>query len=179
MKKNLRYNLIWLALAAILYFGLFAAYNGGMINLFSDAIIVNIGINIILAVSLNLIIGFSGQFSLGHAGFMAIGAYAGAILSASNPTFGGFLTGLLVGMLVSGAVALVVGIPTLRLKGDYLAIATLGVAEIIRILLVNLRGLTNGPAGIFGLPQFSNWQIVFLFAVLSILVVSNFIHSGP
>ena len=110
---------------------------------------------------------------------MAIGAYAGAILSASNPTFGGFLTGLLVGMLVSGAVALVVGIPTLRLKGDYLAIATLGVAEIIRILLVNLRGLTNGPAGIFGLPQFSNWQIVFLFAVLSILVVSNFIHSGP
>ncbi len=70
-------------------------------------------------------------------------------------------------------------IPTLRLKGDYLAIATLGVAEIIRILLVNLRGLTNGPAGIFGLPQFSNWQIVFLFAVLSILVVSNFIHSGP
>lgn len=64
MKKNLRYNLIWLALAAILYFGLFAAYNGGMINLFSDAIIVNIGINIILAVSLNLIIGFSGQFSL-------------------------------------------------------------------------------------------------------------------
>lgn len=179
MKKNLRYNLIWLALAAILYFGLFAAYNGGMINLFSDAIIVNIGINIILAVSLNLIIGFSGQFSLGHAGFMAIGAYAGAILSASNPTFGGFLTGLLVGMLVSGAVALVVGIPTLRLKGDYLAIATLGVAEIIRILLVNLRGLTNGPAGIFGLPQFSNWQIVFLFAVLSILVVSNFVHSGP
>ena len=66
------------------------------------------------------------------------------------------------GMFVSGLIALVVGIPTLRLKGDYLAIATLGVSEIIRILLVNLRGLTNGPAGIFGLPQFSNWQIVFL-----------------
>ena len=65
-------------------------------------------------------------------------------------------------MFVSGLIALVVGIPTLRLKGDYLAIATLGVSEIIRILLVNLRGLTNGPAGIFGLPQFSNWQIVFL-----------------
>lgn len=178
MKKNLKYNLTWLVIALVIYFSLFAAYNGGLINLFSDAIIVNIGINIILAVSLNLIIGFSGQFSLGHAGFMAIGAYAVAIVTAQNPTFGGFLTGLVLGIFVSGFLALVIGIPTLRLKGDYLAIATLGASEIIRILLVNLRDLTNGPAGIFGLPQFSNWQLVFIFAVLSILIVSNFIHSG-
>lgn len=114
MKKNLKYNLTWLAIAAVIYFGLFALYNGGVINLFTDAIIANIGINIILAVSLNLIIGFSGQFSLGHAGFMAIGAYATAIITRDNPTFGGFAMGILLGMLLAGVIALAVGIPTLR-----------------------------------------------------------------
>jgi branched-chain amino acid transport system permease protein len=82
-------------------------------------------------------------------------------------------------MLLAGVIALAVGIPTLRLKGDYLAIATLGISEIIRILIINLSGLTNGPAGIFGLPQFSNWQVIFIMMTLSILIVSNFIHSGP
>ena len=142
------------------YFALFGLYNGGAINIFTDAIIVNIGINIMLAVSLNLIIGFSGQFSLGHAGFMAIGAYASAIITSQMPTAGGFVLALIVGMIVTGVVALVVGIPTLRLKGDYLAIATLGISEIIRILIVNMGWLTNGPSGIFGIPEFSNWQIV-------------------
>lgn len=179
MKKNIKYNLAWLALAMIIYWGLFAAYSVGLINLFSDAIIVNIGINIILAVSLNLIIGFSGQFSLGHAGFMAIGAYSGAIISVNSPTIGGFFMGLLAGMVLAGVIAFAIGMPTLRLKGDYLAIATLGVSEIIRIFLINWREVTNGPAGIFGLPQFSNWQMVFIFAVLAILIVSNFINSGP
>lgn len=179
MKKNLKYNLTWLAIAAVIYFGLFALYNGGVINLFTDAVIANIGINIILAVSLNLIIGFSGQFSLGHAGFMAIGAYATAIMTRDNPTFGGFATGIILGMFLAGIIALAVGMPTLRLKGDYLAIATLGISEIIRILIINLSDITNGPAGIFGLPQFSNWQVIFVMMVLSILIVSNFIHSGP
>lgn len=178
MKKNLKYNLVWLALAAAAYVLLLVLYNTGVITLFTDRIIVNIGINIILAVGLNLIIGFSGQFSLGHAGFMAIGAYAGAILASKNPTYGGFFSGLLLGMLVSGIVALVVGIPTLRLKGDYLAIATLGVSEIIRILIVNMEGITNGPAGIFGLLQFTSWEMVFGFVVITLLVVANFIHSG-
>jgi ABC-type branched-chain amino acid transport system, permease component len=178
MKKNLKYNLIWLAIAVVIYMGLFFLYNGGFINLFTDSILANIGINVILAVSLNLIIGFSGQFSLGHAGFMAIGAYATAIITSANPTFAGFAIGVIVGMILAGVVAFVVGLPTLRLKGDYLAIATLGISEIIRILIVNLRGLTNGPAGIFGLPQFSNWQVIFIMMVLTILIVSNFINSG-
>lgn len=178
MKKNLKYNLTWTAIAVVIYVILFILYNGGSINLFMDNIIANIGINIILAVSLNLIIGFSGQFSLGHAGFMAIGAYATAIITQSNPTYAGFLLGLVMGMIVSGLIAFLVGMPTLRLTGDYLAIATLGIAEIIRILIINLDGLTNGPAGIFGLPQFSNWQVIYIMTVLSILVISNFIHSG-
>ncbi|EOT47076.1 MULTISPECIES: branched-chain amino acid ABC transporter permease [Enterococcus] len=178
MKKNLKYNLVWLLIALVLYFGLFGLYNGGVINIFTDAIIVNIGINIMLAVSLNLIIGFAGQFSLGHAGFMAIGAYASAIITSQMPTIGGFVIGLIAGMVVTGIIALVVGIPTLRLKGDYLAIATLGISEIIRIFIVNMGWLTNGPSGIFGIPEFSNWQIVFIFSVISILFVSNFINSG-
>lgn len=179
MKKTLKYNLIWLALIVGSYFILFMLYNLGIIDLFLDNAIVNIGINVILAVGLNLIIGYSGQFSLGHAGFMAIGAYAGAIFGMQMPTYGGFFLGMLAGVLISGAVALFVGIPTLRLKGDYLAIATLGVSEIIRILIVNMDGITNGPAGIFGIPQYTTWEMVFVFAALSILIVVNFIHSGP
>lgn len=179
MKKNLKYNLIWLAIIVISYLGLFFLYNFGIIDLFLDNMIVNIGINIILAVGLNLIIGYSGQFSLGHAGFMAIGAYAGAIFGMKIPTYGGFFLGMLAGVIISGLVALAVGIPTLRLKGDYLAIATLGVAEIIRILIVNMEKLTNGPAGIFGIPQYTSWEMVFLFVALTILLVVNFIHSGP
>ena len=179
MKKNLKYNIAWVAIAAVVYGVLLALYNGGFITLFTDAIIVNIGINIIAAVGLNLIIGFSGQFSLGHAGFMAIGAYSCAIITSSNPTYGGFIMGLLVGMLVSGIVAYVVGLPTLRLKGDYLAIATLGIAEIIRILIVNFRDITNGPSGIFGLPQVTTWEVVFVFALISIILVSNLMNSAP
>lgn len=179
MKKVAKYNLIWLAFILVSYGILLVLYNVGIIDLFIDNALVNIGINVILAVGLNLIIGYSGQFSLGHAGFMAIGAYAGAIFAMQNPTYGGFFLGMLVGALLSGILALGVGIPTLRLKGDYLAIATLGVAEIIRILIVNLDGITNGPAGIFGIPQFTTWEMVFAFAVLTILIVVNFIHSGP
>lgn len=179
MRKNLKYNLIWLAILVVSYLALLVFYNMGIIDLFLDNAIVNIGINVILAVGLNLIIGYSGQFSLGHAGFMAIGAYAGSIFGMKMPTYGGFFLGMLVGAMVSGLVALAVGIPTLRLKGDYLAIATLGVAEIIRILIVNLEGITNGPAGIFGIPQYTSWEMVFLFAALALLIVVNFIHSGP
>lgn len=178
MKKNSKYILTWTVLIAVVYFALFTLYNTGRINLFTDAIIANIGINIILAVSLNLIIGFAGQFSLGHAGFMAIGAYATAIITAKTPTFLGFVLSIFVGLIISGLVALLVGIPTLRLKGDYLAIATLGISEIIRILIVNFRDLTNGPSGIFGLPQFSNWQIIFIFVVITIVFISNYMNSS-
>lgn len=179
MKKNLKYNIAWVAIAAVVYGILLALYNGGIITIFTDAIIVNIGINIISAVGLNLIIGFSGQFSLGHAGFMAIGAYACAIVTSQNPTYGGFVIGLILGMVLSGIVAFIVGMPTLRLKGDYLAIATLGISEIIRILIVNFRDITNGPSGIFGLPQVTTWEVVFIFAVIAILIVSNLINSAP
>lgn len=179
MKKNLKYNFIWLGIAALVYGLIYVLISAGVINLYTETTLVTIGINIILATGLNLVIGFSGQFSLGHAGFMAIGAYAAAIMSLKNPTMGGFLSGILIGIILSGIVALVVGIPTLRLKGDYLAIATLGVAEIIRILIINMGDLTNGPSGLYGITPFATWSIVFGFLVITTLITVNYIHSGP
>jgi branched-chain amino acid transport system permease protein len=137
----------------------------------------NICINIILAVSLNLIIGFTGQFSLGHAGFMAIGAYGAAIVLLRMPNIWGLIIGSVVGMIIAGASSLIVAIPTLRLRGDYLAIATLGFSEIIRIILVNGGTLTNGAAGLSNIPKKADWTIAFVMVMITIVVVSNIIHS--
>lgn len=177
MKKNLRVNLIWAGILIVIYALLSLLVSIGILNLFYIQILEQIGINIILAVGLNLIVGFSGQFSLGHAGFMAIGAYAAAILGQQSPTYGAFFGAMILGAVLAGAVALVVGIPTLRLKGDYLAIATLGVSEIIRILIVNGDSLTNGAAGILGIPAFTTWQLVYLFVVITTIFTLNFLRS--
>ncbi|KXT74043.1 Branched-chain amino acid transport system permease protein LivM [Streptococcus sp. DD10] len=177
MKKNLKINLIWAGLLISGYALISILVSAGVLNLFYVQIIQQIGINIILAVGLNLIVGFSGQFSLGHAGFMAIGAYSAAILGQQSPTYGAFFGAMVLGALIAGAVALAVGVPTLRLKGDYLAIATLGVSEIIRILIVNGGSLTNGAAGILGIPAFTNWQMVYLFAVVTTIFTVNFLRS--
>ena len=121
-----------------------------MTNLISDylqATLVTICINIILAVSLNLITGFTGQFSLGHAGFMSIGAYVCALITMRTSTIYGFIIGVFAGALAAAIMGFLVGLPTLRLRGDYLAIATLGMSEIIRIIFLNLE-ITNGAAGL-------------------------------
>ncbi|HEV6369429.1 TPA: branched-chain amino acid ABC transporter permease [Streptococcus pneumoniae] len=177
MKENLKVNILWLLLLLAGYSLISVLVSVGVLNLFYVQILQQIGINIILAVGLNLIVGFSGQFSLGHAGFMAIGAYAAAIIGSKLPTYGAFFGAMLVGALLSGAVALLVGIPTLRLKGDYLAVATLGVSEIIRIFLINGGSLTNGAAGILGIPNFTTWQMVYFFVVITTIATLNFLRS--
>ncbi|MDS2986909.1 branched-chain amino acid ABC transporter permease [Streptococcus pneumoniae] len=177
MKENLKVNILWLLLLLAGYSLISALVSVGVLNLFYVQILQQIGINIILAVGLNLIVGFSGQFSLGHAGFMAIGAYAAAIIGSTSPTYGAFFGAMLVGALLSGAVALLVGIPTLRLKGDYLAVATLGVSEIIRIFIINGGSLTNGAAGILGIPNFTTWQMVYFFVVITTIATLNFLRS--
>ncbi|HGQ6760203.1 TPA: branched-chain amino acid ABC transporter permease [Streptococcus pneumoniae] len=177
MKENLKVNILWLLLLLAGYSLISVLVSVGVLNLFYVQILQQIGINIILAVGLNLIVGFSGQFSLGHAGFMAIGAYAAAIIGSKSPTYGAFFGAMLVGALLSGAVALLVGIPTLRLKGDYLAVATLGVSEIIRIFIINGGSLTNGAAGILGIPNFTTWQIVYFFVVITTIATLNFLRS--
>ena len=177
MKENLKVNILWLLLLLAGYSLISVLVSVGVLNLFYVQILQQIGINIILAVGLNLIVGFSGQFSLGHAGFMAIGAYAAAIIGSKLPTYGAFFGAMLVGALLSGAVALLVGIPTLRLKGDYLAVATLGVSEIIRIFIINGGSLTNGAAGILGIPNFTTWQMVYFFVVITPIATLNFLRS--
>ncbi|HEV1652333.1 branched-chain amino acid ABC transporter permease [Streptococcus pneumoniae] len=172
MKENLKVNILWLLLLLAGYSLISVLVSVGVLNLFYVQILQQIGINIILAVGLNLIVGFSGQFSLGHAGFMAIGAYAAAIIGSKSPTYGAFF-----GAMLSGAVALLVGIPTLRLKGDYLAVATLGVSEIIRIFIINGGSLTNGAAGILGIPNFTTWQMVYFFVVITTIATLNFLRS--
>jgi len=148
-----------------------------IINSYLQATLATICINIILAVSLNLITGFTGQFSLGHAGFMSIGAYTCALILLRFPTLPGFLAGLLAGAILAALVGILVGLPTLRLKGDYLAIATLGMSEIIRVVFTNLE-ITNGAAGLSGIPQFVNWLWLYLFTVGTVLLLVNFLNSS-
>lgn len=149
----------------------------GLIDGYIMGIMARVCINIILAISLNLITGFTGQFSLGHAGFMSIGAYTCAIITLRYPTILGFIVGVMLGAIFAAIVGVLVGLPTLRLRGDYLAIATLGMAEIIRILFLNMD-ITNGAAGLIGIPQFVNWAWLFLFTAGSVIIITNFINSA-
>jgi branched-chain amino acid transport system permease protein len=153
-------------------------------------IILLIGINIILATSLNLVNGYTGQFSLGHAGFMSVGAYA----AASITTWGSPLLGLLkplspflsvsvffgfalvLGGLAAGITGLLVGIPSLRLKGDYLAIVTLGFGEIIKVVIQNTETL-GGARGLSVDSAYTNLFWVYATAALTVYVVLNLVNS--
>ncbi|MDT4968137.1 MAG: branched-chain amino acid transport system permease protein [Acidobacteriota bacterium] len=169
------------------------------------------GINIILAVSLNLINGFTGQFSIGHVGFMAVGAYSSAYLTvyctqgleeklasmmgANAAAIIVFVLVILAGALAAAIAGLLVGIPTLRLRGDYLAIATLGFAEIIRILITNInkvgaatgfRGCVDSVTGVtcpdasmgrLTIPAYTNFMWIGTFAVITIVVIYNIVKS--
>ena len=134
----LRYLINTVLLAAFLLLGN-ALLSSGAVNRAQSAVILQIGIYALLAVSLNVATGYLGQLPLGHAGFMAVGAYAAALLWKAMPRNpGAILLGLLLGGCMAGVFGVVIGIPALRLKGDYLAIITLGFGEIIRVLIINL-----------------------------------------
>jgi branched-chain amino acid transport system permease protein len=161
----------------------------GYINPYYLDVVTGIGINIILAGSLNLINGYTGQFSLGHAGFMAVGAYTSAAVSIFlGPHFISalgnanaavavlFLIALLTGGLVAAIVGILVGAPSLRLKGDYLALVTLGFGEIIRVIFRNIPSL-GGALGLNGIPAYTNLFWVFAFAALTIYTVTALVNS--
>ena len=135
--------------------------------------LIQVCIYIILATSLNLINGITGQFSIGHAGFMAIGAYMAAIIVVKFN--GPLILALLVGASVSALAGFLIGLPTLRLKGDYLAIATLGFGEIVRIVFLNMD-YVRGASG-FSVPKTITWTWAFWLMVLSVLIIRNFISS--
>ena len=164
-----------------------------VLSLFSNAhnpyfldIALTCGINITLAASLNLINGFTGQFSLGHAGFMAIGAYSSSVLTTlygdkllpltSNHSWILFPLALCVGGIAAALAGLVVGIPSLRLKGDYLAIVTLGFGEIIRVILQNIDAV-GASRGLAGIPGYTNLFWTFGLAAITVYVVWALVNS--
>lgn len=145
-----------------------------VIGAFWELNIVLVCINIILAVSLNLINGFTGQFSIGHAGFMAVGAYVGAVLTVKLQL--PFLVAIIGGAAAAGFLGFLIGLPTLRLDGDYLAIATLGLGEIIRITILNIP-YVGGASGFMGIPRYTNFTWVFFLTVFTVMFIRNFINS--
>lgn len=195
--------------AGILFFALiifgFNYAHGSYLMPYAQDIVLQCGIAIILAVSLNIVNGFTGQFSIGHAGFMAVGAYTGGSLSyliwqsvkegleKANPEWSSeqvlqafsttFWWLLPLGMLISGLTAslfgYIVGVPSLRLRGDYLAIVTLGLGEIIRVLFENIKTIIpaaefmGGSMGFFGIPKIAGFMAVYATAILVIVLTRN------
>ncbi len=160
-----------------------ASQFSGSINRYDLGIIIDIGINIILAVSLNLINGHTGQFSLGHAGFMAVGGYSAAkftlvvapmVPESMQPLL--FLVALLLGGLFAAIAGLAVGIPSLRLHGDYLAIVTLGFGEIIRVIAQNTEAV-GAASGLTGIPKDTTLGWTFALAAVTVYVVAALVNS--
>ncbi len=170
---------IYLILVLLQYYEVISEYNGMLLTL--------AGIYVIISLSLNLISGFTGQLSLGQAGFMCVGAYttAIAIIRFNMP----IPIAILAGGIMTALFGLAIGVPALRLRGDYLAITTLGFGEIIRVIMVNLDSLTGGAAGLKGIPPFSDtknfildaiieFTWVYFIAIIVVAVLSNLIKSS-
>ncbi len=181
------------AAALLAIYGLQVGVETGL-NEYVQRIILLAGINVILAVGLNLINGTTGQFSIGHAGFMAVGAYATAFIGVklapvAHAVFGAgaladgvtFNVALVLGALLAGITGLIVGLPSLRLRGDYLAVVTLGFGEIIRILFNNATFL-GSATGYFGddpsgLPSYTNFFWVFAWVTAIVILIHNLTFS--
>lgn len=184
------------SLVAVALLALFIWWANSHLDNYKIQVLNLIAINSILALSLNLIYGFTGMFSLGHAGFMAIGAYVCSLLILPplqkemiyiiqplawpfSVLQAPFFVAVLVGGLAAALLGLLIAIPVLRLGGDYLGIATLGFAEIIRVVFTNLTPVTNGALGLKGIPDYANlwwnfgWCLLTLFFMIR-LVNSNF-----
>lgn len=173
-------GITFLIIISLMFTGIIDEYNGQLLTL--------AGIYVIISLSLNLVTGFTGQLVLGMAGFMCVGAYttAIAIMKFNLPIF----VALILGGLMTAIFGIIIGFPTLRLRGDYLAVTTLGFGEIIRVIMINLGDFTGGAAGLKAIPGFSNtedfildevirFSWVFGFVIITIVVVSNLIKSSP
>ena len=167
----------------------------GNLDGYSIQVLNLIAVNAILALSLNLIYGFTGMFSLGHAGFMAVGAYVSALLiipAAQKEMMyilepiiwpfsvmsAPFFISVLAGGLVAAIFGLLIALPVLRLGGDYLGIATLGFAEIIRVVFTNITPVTNGALGLKGIPAYANLGWNYFWCVLTFYVIIKLLSSN-
>ena len=177
-KRQTPIQLILLALTAVFPFV--------VSNPYAIRLAVLSGVFVILSLSLNLLTGFAGQISLGHIAFYGIGAYTAAILSKN---FGwNFLLCMLAAMVIAGVFGLLLGLPTLKLGGYYLAIVTLGFSEIVRLVEINWMELTNGPLGIIGIPKpelfgvslsspKAYYFLCLLLVVITLIVIKNILNS--
>lgn len=175
-----RYAINTLLLVALLVGGNLIM-SSGLTSRAQNSVILQVGIYVILAVSLNIATGYLGQLPLGHAGFMAVGAYAGAIFwkgaGAGLPESVSLVLGLVVAGLVAAVFGVIIGIPALRLKGDYLAIITLGFGEIIRVCIINLPDLTGGTPGLMGIPKYSTFTVVYIAVILTCVLIHMMMKS--
>lgn len=170
-----------LAIIVLTYVLLTVLMSAGLLNRQYTSLLVPIAINVILAVSLNLITGFLGELSLGHAGFMSIGAYVGALITINMdaPEIVELTLALLAGGAVAAFFGFIIGMPVLRLNGDYLAIVTLGFGEIIKSVLISMK-ITNGAKGLQRIPLYTTYKsytLVFILMVISILAIMNIVKS--
>ncbi len=178
LPKLLIFVIVFYAAIQILYST--EAMNGYILHIINQSLIY-----VILAVSLNLINGITGQFSLGHMGFAGVGAYvSGAIstlvfkINPSSPNgMAIFILAIVAGGLAAAVVGFLIGFPSLRLKGDYLAIVTLGFGEIIRTVFNNID-YVGGPRGLLGIPKFSNFTTIIIAAFVTLVVIRNLVESS-
>ena len=184
MKKLIqnKANVISLAITIAVYILVMVLVNAGLLSRQLTSIIVPVCVNVMLAVSLCLIIGFLGELTLGHAGFMSIGAYTGALITMNAtalPAPIAFALAIIVGGLIAGIFGVLIGVPVLRLKGDYLAIVTLGFGEIIKSIINSLT-VTGGAAGLSDIPKYSTYKqftLVYIIMMLMILLIANLVNS--
>ena len=182
LKMPVRY--LMNAVLVVLLFLALSYMTGNMLSTYQNKVLMTVGINIILAVSLNVATGYLGQLPLGHAGFMAVGAYTCALFTKYSPLPDGvsFAIGLALGAVMAGLFGVLIGVPALRLTGDYLAILTLGFGEIIRITLNNIDdvlgySLFYGSKGLKNIPKYSNFANVFLCVVITCFLIHAMMKS--
>lgn len=171
-EKKLGFCLLNAGLVLALFLLLFIFVRTGVVNAYYSYILTNVCINVALAVSLNIVTGFLGQLVLGHAGFMLVGAYAAALFTINSglDIAVSFPLGLLLGGITAAVFGVIIGVPALRLRGDYLAIITLGFGEIIRVVANNLDFI-GGAQGLSGIPSPDKLTLFLYSSVLVILAV--------
>lgn len=176
--KTKRKTVISTAVLLLTYIICMVLIKTGTLGRQGVGLLVPICINIMLAISLNLIVGFLGELSLGHAGFMSVGAYAGCLFTTHMdlPMIIEFPLALLIGGAVAAVFGVIIGLPALRLKGDYLAIVTLAFGEIVRSVINSLT-FTGGAGGLKGINKFSDFTTAFAVAMITLIVIVNLVNS--
>lgn len=176
--NKMKTSLLVLGATIVVYILAVVLISMGVLGNYTAEIINLIGINVIAAVSLNMVTGMLGQLVLGHAGFMLVGAYTAALFAdrMGGSLFISMPLGLVLGGLLAAFIGFLIGIPALRLRGDYLAIITLGFGEIIRVVANNLT-ITNGAKGLYGFPTFTRKQPAALFAYVFLIAAATIYFS--